>query len=183
VLVAAYAILSLPLALVAVRAALAQAPPLHEEVARSLGCRPWTAIARVTLPRILPALGAAALDAGLRDQVREEVRAALREAGSTALLVTHDQEEALSLATRVAVTRTAESSSVPTRRRSTATRSTPGSPPSSARRSLFYGHGATVRVFLDGHGREILTRGAGHTLAAVGERVGIAVAGSALVYR
>jgi iron(III) transport system permease protein len=59
-LIVAYAILSLPLALVATRAALAQAPPLHEEVARSLGARPLVAMARVTLPRILPGLGAAA---------------------------------------------------------------------------------------------------------------------------
>ena len=59
-LIVAYAILSLPLALVATRAALAQAPPIHEEVARSLGCRPIQAMARVTLPRILPGLGAAA---------------------------------------------------------------------------------------------------------------------------
>jgi iron(III) transport system ATP-binding protein len=46
-----------------------------------------------------------ALDAGLRTQVRSEVRAALSEAGATALLVTHDQEEALSLADLVAVMR------------------------------------------------------------------------------
>jgi iron(III) transport system ATP-binding protein len=46
-----------------------------------------------------------ALDAGLRAQVRGEVRTALREAGATALLVTHDQEEALSLADLVAVMR------------------------------------------------------------------------------
>lgn len=59
-LIVAYAILSLPLALVATRAALAQAPPVHEEVARSLGSRPLTAVVRVTLPRILPGLGAAA---------------------------------------------------------------------------------------------------------------------------
>ena len=59
-LIVAYAILSLPLALVATRAALAQAPPVHEEMARSLGCRPLTAMARATLPRILPGLGAAA---------------------------------------------------------------------------------------------------------------------------
>jgi iron(III) transport system ATP-binding protein len=44
-----------------------------------------------------------ALDATLRAQVREEVRDALREAGATAILVTHDQEEALSFADRVAV--------------------------------------------------------------------------------
>jgi iron(III) transport system ATP-binding protein len=46
-----------------------------------------------------------ALDASLRTQVRGEVRAALAEAGATALLVTHDQEEALSLADLVAVMR------------------------------------------------------------------------------
>ncbi len=59
-LIVAYAILTLPLALVATKAALAQAPPIHEEVARSLGARPLVAMARVTLPRILPGLGAAA---------------------------------------------------------------------------------------------------------------------------
>jgi iron(III) transport system permease protein len=59
-LIVAYAILTLPLALVATRAALAQAPPVHEEVARSLGARPLVAMVRVTLPRILPGLGAAA---------------------------------------------------------------------------------------------------------------------------
>ncbi len=46
-----------------------------------------------------------ALDASLRAQVRDEVRTALRESGATALLVTHDQEEALSLADLVAVLR------------------------------------------------------------------------------
>jgi iron(III) transport system ATP-binding protein len=43
------------------------------------------------------------LDAGLRNTVREDVRRILREAETTALFVTHDQEEALSLADRVAV--------------------------------------------------------------------------------
>jgi iron(III) transport system ATP-binding protein len=45
------------------------------------------------------------LDAGLRARVRQEVRAILLAAGVTALFVTHDQEEALSLADRVAVMR------------------------------------------------------------------------------
>jgi iron(III) transport system ATP-binding protein len=45
----------------------------------------------------------ASLDPGLRQQVREEVRGILAEAGATAVLVTHDQEEALSVADRVAV--------------------------------------------------------------------------------
>ena len=44
-----------------------------------------------------------ALDAGLRADVRAEVRGVLRRAGATAVLVTHDQEEALSMADHVAV--------------------------------------------------------------------------------
>ncbi len=43
------------------------------------------------------------LDAALRATVREEVRAILRAADATAVFVTHDQEEALSLADQVAV--------------------------------------------------------------------------------
>lgn len=43
------------------------------------------------------------LDATLRAAVRDEVRAILREARQTALLVTHDQDEALAMADRVAV--------------------------------------------------------------------------------
>jgi iron(III) transport system ATP-binding protein len=46
-----------------------------------------------------------ALDTSLRVQVRAEVREALRRSGATALLVTHDQQEALSLADVVAVMR------------------------------------------------------------------------------
>jgi iron(III) transport system ATP-binding protein len=45
------------------------------------------------------------LDALLRQQTREEVRQILQKAGATAILVTHDQEEALSFADRVAVMR------------------------------------------------------------------------------
>jgi iron(III) transport system ATP-binding protein len=44
-----------------------------------------------------------ALDTGLRAAVRDDVRTALRAAGATAVLVTHDQEEALSMADLVAV--------------------------------------------------------------------------------
>jgi iron(III) transport system ATP-binding protein len=44
-----------------------------------------------------------ALDAGLRDAVRADVRAVLKSAGTTAVLVTHDQDEALSIADSVAV--------------------------------------------------------------------------------
>jgi iron(III) transport system ATP-binding protein len=45
------------------------------------------------------------LDPGLRERLREEVRDIIRAAGVTALFVTHDQEEALSLAETVAVMR------------------------------------------------------------------------------
>jgi iron(III) transport system ATP-binding protein len=45
------------------------------------------------------------LDASLRDRLRQEVREILLEARVTALFVTHDQEEALSLADTVAVMR------------------------------------------------------------------------------
>ena len=45
------------------------------------------------------------LDATLRNHVREEVHALLRAQGATTVLVTHDQEEALSLADIVAVLR------------------------------------------------------------------------------
>lgn len=43
------------------------------------------------------------LDAGLRAQVRADVRDVLRTAGTTALLVTHDREEAFALADHVAL--------------------------------------------------------------------------------
>jgi len=46
-----------------------------------------------------------ALDAGLRVELREELREILRSTRTTALLVTHDQEEALSLADQVIVMR------------------------------------------------------------------------------
>ena len=42
------------------------------------------------------------LDASLRQRLRVEVREIIRRAGATAILVTHEQEEALSLADRVA---------------------------------------------------------------------------------
>jgi iron(III) transport system ATP-binding protein len=45
------------------------------------------------------------LDASLRGSLRREVEIILREAGATAVLVTHDQEEAFSLADRLAVMR------------------------------------------------------------------------------
>ena len=46
-----------------------------------------------------------ALDAGLRSRLRDDVREVLRQVGTTAILVTHDQKEALSTADQVAVLR------------------------------------------------------------------------------
>jgi iron(III) transport system permease protein len=57
-LVTAYAILFFPLALVCVRASVAQAPRQLEEVARSLGRPPLSVLARVTLPLVAPGLAA-----------------------------------------------------------------------------------------------------------------------------
>ncbi len=66
------------------------------------------ALARALAPRphlVLLDEPFSALDSGLRGAVRAEVRAALRESGATGLLVTHDQQEALSTADVVAVLR------------------------------------------------------------------------------
>lgn len=59
-LVAAYVILYLPRALISQRAALAQAPPLLDDVAGSLGAGPLTRLRRVTLPLMAPGVGAGA---------------------------------------------------------------------------------------------------------------------------
>jgi iron(III) transport system ATP-binding protein len=47
----------------------------------------------------------ASLDAAMRSSVRSEVLSVLRRAGTTSILVTHDQDEALSMADQVAVLR------------------------------------------------------------------------------
>jgi iron(III) transport system permease protein len=58
-LIFAYALMFFPLALVGVRASVAQAPVALEEVAGSLGVRRRHVLLRVTLPLIAPGLGAA----------------------------------------------------------------------------------------------------------------------------
>ncbi len=57
-LILVYAIMFFPLALVAVRAGVAQTPPGLEELARSLGHRRASVLVRVTLPILAPALAA-----------------------------------------------------------------------------------------------------------------------------
>jgi iron(III) transport system permease protein len=59
-LVVGYAILFLPLALIAIRGPIAQLTPRMEDVARSLGLGPMRAFARTTLPLLRSGLGAAA---------------------------------------------------------------------------------------------------------------------------
>jgi iron(III) transport system permease protein len=58
-LIAAYAIMFFPLALVAVRASVAQAPPGLEEVGRSLGRPRLEVLWRLTIPLVAPGLAAA----------------------------------------------------------------------------------------------------------------------------
>lgn len=58
-LVIAYALLFFPLALVCLRASVAQAPPRLGEIGRSLGRRPVSVLLRVTVPIIAPGLAAA----------------------------------------------------------------------------------------------------------------------------
>ena len=60
VLVLAYVVLFLPLAVGAVHASAAQSPPALEEVARSAGARPLAVLRRVTLPLAAPGIGAGA---------------------------------------------------------------------------------------------------------------------------
>ncbi|MGP9017399.1 ABC transporter ATP-binding protein [Streptomyces sp. BR1] len=66
------------------------------------------ALARALAPRpelLLLDEPFAALDAALRTDLRAEVAATLRAAGATAVLVTHDQDEAISFADTIAVMR------------------------------------------------------------------------------
>ncbi|HEX9950844.1 MAG TPA: ABC transporter ATP-binding protein, partial [Rubricoccaceae bacterium] len=74
--------------------------------ALSGGQRQRIALARALAPRprlLLLDEPFSSLDELLRAEMRTEVRAALRAEGTTAVLVTHDQEEALQTADRVAV--------------------------------------------------------------------------------
>ncbi len=64
------------------------------------------ALARALAPRpslLLMDEPFSSLDAAMRATVREDVRRIVKDAGQTALLVTHDQEEALSITDRVGV--------------------------------------------------------------------------------
>lgn len=72
------------------------------------GQRQRVALARALAPAptvVLLDEAFGALDASLRSQLRLEVRDILRQSGTASVLVTHDQDEALSVADRVAIMR------------------------------------------------------------------------------
>ena len=82
-----------------------EARPVHE---LSGGQQQRVALARALAPTpdlVLLDEPFSNLDASLRDRLREEVSQILRTAGVTALFVTHDQEEAMSISETVAVMR------------------------------------------------------------------------------
>jgi iron(III) transport system ATP-binding protein len=86
------------------------APDLAERAPHQLsgGQQQRVALARALAPRpslVLLDEPFSSLDAGLREETRAAVAAALTAAGATAVLVTHDQAEALSMADQVAVMR------------------------------------------------------------------------------
>ncbi|MFM7013886.1 MAG: ABC transporter ATP-binding protein [Actinomycetota bacterium] len=80
----------------------------HDSVSLSGGQKHRIAIARALAPEpelILLDEPFAALDAELRVRLRHEIRQVLDKVSATTILVTHDQEEALSMADRVALLR------------------------------------------------------------------------------
>ena len=87
----------------------------------------------------------ASLDATSRASVREDVRGVLKAAGATAILVTHDQDEALSLADLVAVLRGGRIAQSATPTISTARRSTRTWPASSATPTFWAGCSVRAR--------------------------------------
>jgi len=83
------------------------------------------------------------LDVRLRVEMREEVRQILKAAGVTAVSVTHDQEEALSISDRVAVMNEGQIRQVGRPNRCSSAPSRSSSPPSSGGRRSSKGTSAT----------------------------------------
>jgi len=108
-----------------------------------------------------------ALDAGLRERLGADLRRILTEAGTTALMVTHDQEEAFTVADRLAVMRAG-------RIVQEGDLAQVWQHPADAWTALFLGY---ARV-LDGEPAAVVLRAAG---LPVGERPVVAVRRSALV--
>ena len=91
-----------------------------------------------------------ALDKTLRERLAQDLRSILTSAGTTALLVTHDHEEAFAVADRMAVLRAG-------RLVQTGTLSEVWQHPADADTARFLGYAAV----LAGEGAEVLTRAAG----------------------
>ena len=88
--------------------ALCRLEPYAERAVTALsgGQRQRVALARAMAPRprmLLLDEPLSALDAALRNQLRDELALLLRQFGITAIFVTHDQDEAMAIADRVAV--------------------------------------------------------------------------------
>jgi putative spermidine/putrescine transport system ATP-binding protein len=87
---------------------LSQLSPLAGRNVKALsgGQRQRVALARAVAPRprvLLLDEPLSALDAALRERLRTELATLLRELGTTAVFVTHDQSEAMAIADRIAV--------------------------------------------------------------------------------
>ncbi|WP_250637342.1 ATP-binding cassette domain-containing protein [Jeongeupia sp. USM3] len=76
-----------------------------------------------------------ALDARVREHLRREIKSLQQRLGVTTIMVTHDQEEALTMADRVVVMNHGVIEQIGTRRRSTPGRRAASSPGSSASRT------------------------------------------------
>ncbi|GAB1822350.1 ABC transporter ATP-binding protein [Herbidospora sp. RD11066] len=178
------------------------------------GQRQRVAVARALAPRpslILLDEPFSALDATLRTEMREEIRAALHDDGATGILVTHDQGEALSMADEVAVMRdgrvvqcappavvyrepadtwvagfVGEAVFVPmgpevAMIRPEQIRITFGGVEAEVLGHTFHGHDATVRLRL-ADGGEVVARVPGHLVPATGGRVGVVIDGPLRTY-
>jgi iron(III) transport system permease protein len=84
-LIVAYTVLFLPLALIAVQPAVAQLTPTLEDAARSLGSRPPAVLRRVVLPLLAPGLAAAAALVFLTSVTELTATLLLRPTGSETL--------------------------------------------------------------------------------------------------
>jgi iron(III) transport system ATP-binding protein len=133
------------------------------------------------------------LDAGLRAQVRDDVVAVLRRAGTTALLVTHDQQEALAVADQVAVlldgavAQAGQPEAVYRHPASLAVATfvgaagTVGTVPATVTATTFLGHEALVALRL-ADGREVRARVHLARMLHPGTQVGVAVEGPVAVF-
>ncbi len=99
-----------PIAFLLLYSALRAIAPSLEEAAGTMGARPATVFATVTLPLLRPRVllfdePLSNLDARLRRRVRGDIRDLQRQLNLTVVYVTHDQQEALAVSDTVVVMR------------------------------------------------------------------------------